>query len=61
MTKSQHLQRRAQEAAPHLPSRESKLFSFWDASTLSRPCMGSGLFKGAAFSCMGLALPGEAC
>lgn len=47
-------------AAPHLPSRESKLFSLCDASSFSRPCMGSGLFRGAAFSCIGLALQGEA-
>ena len=48
------------DAAPHLPSRESKLFSLWDASSFSRPCMGSGLFRGAAFSCISLVLRREA-
>lgn len=59
--KEQRLNPRPQDAAPYLPSRESKLFSLWDASSFSRPCMGSGLFRGAAFSCIGLALQGEAC
>lgn len=57
----QRLDHRPQYAAPYLPSRESKLFSLWDASSFSRPCMGSGLFRGAAFSCIGLALQREAC
>lgn len=50
---------RPQDAAPHLPSRESKLFCLWDTSSFSRPCLGSGLFRGAAFSCIGVALQGD--
>lgn len=49
------------EAAPHLLSRESKLFCLWDSSSFSRPCLGSGLFRGAAFSCIGVALQGDTC
>lgn len=47
------------DAAPHLLSRESKLFCLWDTSSFSRPCLGSGLFRGAAFSCIGVALQGD--
>lgn len=50
---------RPQDAAPHLPSKESKLFCLWDTSSFSRPCLGSGLFRGAAFSCIGVALQGD--